>query len=233
MVDEMLIVDEMIADIQSGKYEQEEKLPSENELADQYLVPRITIRKAYERLQELGYIYSKQGKGSFVKDRKKQIPLMLSGNVSFSKKMSEMGYPFETRAIFCEKTDYNKGIFQFLGVDKMDKVFKIGRLRLVDQTPVALHISFVAQSVFQDIEAEGRDITSMFDYYHKRGFSEFTSASSTLSVKFPSKFEREVLGCSSLVPLLVLESGCLDQVTGTVLECTKIIYRSDRFTYGI
>lgn len=233
MVDEMLIVDEMIADIHSGKYGQEEKLPSENELADQYMVPRMTIRKAYERLQELGYIYSKQGKGSFVKDRKKLIPLMLSGNVSFSKKMSELGYPFESRTIFCEKTDYNKKVFQFLGVNEMDKVFKIGRLRLVDQTPIALHISFVAQSVFQNIEAEGPGITSMFDYYHKKGFSEFTSASSTLSVMFPTKFEREVLRCSSLVPLLVLESGCLDQETGTVLECSKIIYRSDRFTYVI
>jgi GntR family transcriptional regulator len=233
MADEMVIVDGIIADIQSGKFDPHDKLPSENELADKYFVPRITIRKAYERLQELGYIYSKQGRGSFVKERKIQIPLVLSGNVSFSKKMLELGYLLESRTIFCEEIEYNKKIFRFLDVEEDDKVFKIGRLRLVDQKPIALHISFAAQLVFKDIEVAGPQITSMFDYYNKKGYMNFSSAPSTLSVVFPTKFEREVLECSSLVPILVLESGCLDKERGTVLEYTKILYRSDRFTYVI
>ncbi len=234
MADEMVvIVDDIISDIQEGKYDPNDKLPSENELADKYMVPRIRIRKAYERLQELGYIYSRQGKGSFVKDRKSQIPLVLSGDVSFSKKMLELGYRLESRTIYCEEIEYNKKIFRFLGVEEDDKVFKIGRLRFVDQTPIALHISFVAQLVFKDIEMAGLEITSMFDYYNKQGFTDFSSAPSTLSVVFPTKFEREVLECSSLVPLLELESGCLDKEGGTVLEYTKILYRSDRFTYEI
>ncbi|CRK82207.1 GntR family transcriptional regulator [Neobacillus massiliamazoniensis] len=233
MVDELMIVDEMISVIKSGKFDPDDKLPSENELAEKYMVPRIMIRKAYERLQEQGFIYSRQGKGSFVKDRKNQIPLVLSGDESFSKKMQEQGYHLETKTIFCEEIDYNKKIFRFLGVEDTNKVFKIGRLRLVDRKPIALHISFVAQVVFQDIEAAGPKITSMFDYYNKQGFLNFFSAPSTLSVAFPTKFEREVLDCASLVPLLVLESGCLDKESGTVLEYTKIIYRSDRFTYVI
>jgi GntR family transcriptional regulator len=234
MADEMVvIVDDIISDIQEGKYDPNDKLPSENELADKYMVPRIRIRKAYERLQELGYIYSRQGKGSFVKDRKSQIPLVLSGDVSFSKKMLELGYNLESRTIYCEEIEYYKTIFRFLGVEEGDKVFKIGRLRLVDQTPIALHISFVAQWVFNDIEMAGPEITSMFDYYNKKGYMNFLSAPSTLSVVFPTKFEREVLECASLVPLLELESGCLDKESGTVLEYTKILYRSDRFTYEI
>nr|WP_263324509.1 GntR family transcriptional regulator [Neobacillus sp. Marseille-Q6967] len=233
MAGEMEVVDELISDIQAGKYDPDDKLPSENELADQFQVPRMTIRKAYERLQELGYIYSKQGRGSFVKDRKHQIPLMLSGDVSFSKKMRELGYQLESRTIFCEEVEYNKRIFNFLGAEETDKVFKIGRLRVIEQKPIALHISFVSQNVFKDIEEEGLNISSMFDYYHQKGFSHFTSASSILSVVFPTKFDREVLECASLVPLLVLESGCLDQKSGIVLEYSKILYRSDRFTYEI
>lgn len=233
MADEMEIIDQLISDIQSGKYDPDDKLPSENELADKIQVPRITIRKAYERLQDLGYIYSKQGRGSFVKDRKHQIPLLLTGDVSFSKKMREMGYQLESRSIFCEEVEYNNKIFNFLGVEDTDKVFKIGRIRTIDQTPIALHISYVSQKVFEDIKEEGPKITSMFQYYNQKGLFHFTSAPSILSVVFPTKFEREVLQCSSLVPLLVLESGCLDQKSGTVLEYTKILYRSDRFTYEI
>ena len=88
----MEIVDKLVSLIASGKYNAYDKLPSENEIADQYKIPRNTARKAYERLEELGYIYKEQGKGSYVKDRYKQIELVLSGDVSFSQKMLDKGY---------------------------------------------------------------------------------------------------------------------------------------------
>jgi GntR family transcriptional regulator len=233
LTEEMRVVDQLVADIHSSKYKPDDKLPSENELADRFRVPRIKIRKAYERLQELGYIYSQQGRGSFVKDRRNQIPLVLSGDVSFSKKMEELGYHFQSKNLFCEEIEYNEKIYQFLGVSEEEKVFRIGRLRLVDQMPIALHISYVAQSVFRDIESTGKEITSMFQYYNLKGFTDFLSSPSILSVSFPTKEEREILDCSSLVPLLALESGCMDKETGIVLEHSKILYRSDCFTYVI
>ncbi|CAB1245155.1 GntR family transcriptional regulator [Clostridium sp. MT-14] len=59
---EIKIIDELIYNINNKKYKNNDKLPSENDLADIYKVPRIVARKAYERLQEMGYIYSKRGK---------------------------------------------------------------------------------------------------------------------------------------------------------------------------
>ncbi|WP_325048949.1 GntR family transcriptional regulator [Peribacillus saganii] len=232
-MEEMGIVDALIIDMNAGKYGADDKLPSENEMADRFKVPRIKIRKVYERLQELGYIYSQQGKGSFVKDRKCQIPLVLSGDVSFSKKMAEQGYQFESKNIFCEEINHNPKIYQSLGVTEAERVFKVGRLRLVDQRPIALHISYVAKSIFNDIDIDGKKITSMFGYYNRKGYRDFSSKSSVLSVVFPSAVERDILECSSLVPLLALESGCIDIKTDTVLEHTKILYRSDSFTYVI
>lgn len=233
MSEEMAIVDKLVSDIQAGRYEADEKLPSENELADLFKVPRITVRKAYERLQEMGYIYSLQGKGSYVKDRRQQIPLLLSGDESFSRKMLAQGYNYHSKNVFCEEIPYHQKIFQALGVDEHDRVFKIGRLRFVDHRPVALHISYVAKSVFADIDQVGKEITSMFEYYNRKGYTEFRSQTSILSVQFPTAYEREILECSSLIPLLVLESGCIDRKTGTVLEHTRILYRSDCFTYVI
>lgn len=225
------IVDRFISDILSGKYKANDRLPSENELANQYRIPRMTARKAYERLQELGYIYSIQGKGSYVKDRSKQIELVLSGDESFSQKMLDKGYNFETRNIFCKPIEYNKEIFDFLRIEPNDQACKVGRLRFVDHRPIALHMSYIAKSVFPDIDRIGMEITSMFGYYKSKGFSEFSSTKSILSVSFPTEFERELLECTSLVPLLVLETGTMDKTTGIVLEYTKILYRSDSFSY--
>ncbi|WP_409342842.1 GntR family transcriptional regulator [Paenibacillus sp. MBLB4367] len=231
MSEEMDIMDRLIADIQSGKYEADDKLPSENELADLYRVPRITARKAYERLQELGYIYSKQGKGSFVKDRHQRIPLMLYGNESFSKKMLQLGYDCQSKNMFCEPIEYNDKIYQALGAGERERVFKVGRLRIIDSVPIALHISYVAEALFEDIERTGRAITSMFEFYRDRGYTEPRSAQTLLSVTYPSKFERDLFACSSLIPLLVLESELADHRTGKTLEYSRILYRGDFFTY--
>ncbi|TEB14881.1 Mannosyl-D-glycerate transport/metabolism system repressor MngR [Pelotomaculum sp. FP] len=230
---EMLIVDKLVFQIISGKYNAHDKLPSENVIADQYKVPRITARKAYERLEELGYIYKKQGKGSYVKDRHKQIELVLSGDVSFSQKMIEKGYDFQSNNIFCKEIKYNKKIYDFLAADHDDRIYKVGRLRFIDQQPIAIHISYVAKSVFNDIDTVGMNITSMFKYYNSKGYNEFCSKPSILSVSFPTKSQRELLGCTYLIPLLILESGCIDKRSCRVLEYTRILYRSDCFSFSM
>ncbi|MGC7870750.1 GntR family transcriptional regulator [Desulfosporosinus sp. SYSU MS00001] len=233
MSNDLDIVDKLISLMSSGKYNAHDRLPSENEIADTYEVPRITARKAYERLEEMGYIYKKQGKGSYVKDRYQQIELVLTGDVSFSQKMIEKGYDFQSKTIFCQEIKYNKKIYNYLETTKEDKIFKVGRLRYIDRQPIALHVSYLAKSVFEDIDDAGRDITSMFQYYHSKGYTRFDSKPSVLSVSFPTASQRTLFNCPHLIPLLVLESGCMDKKTGKVLEYLKIYYRSDCFSYVI
>lgn len=233
MSNQIEIVDQLISLMVSGKYKAHDKLQSENEIADQYKIPRITVRKAYERLRELGYVYKKQGKGSYVKERSKQIELVLSGDVSFSQKMIAKGYDYQSKTIFCQEIKYDQRIHDFLETDEEDRIFKVGRLRYIDQQPIAFHISYVSQSVFQEIDTVGMDITSMFNYYYSKGYREYCSKPSILSVSYPTKSQRNLLNCPSLIPLLVLESGCTDKKTGKVLEYLKIFYRSDCFSYVI
>jgi len=233
MPNELEIVDKIVSLIVTGKYNAHDKLPSENEIADNYMVPRITARKAYERLEELEYVYKKQGKGSYVRDRNREIELVITGDVSFSQKMLEKGYDFHSQNIFCRPIKYTKKIYDYLETDPTDRVFQIGRLRYIDQKPIALHISCVAQSVFPDIDVRGTGITSIFDYFNSQGYTEFCSKPSFLRVSFPTKFQRKIFACGYLIPLLVSESGCIDKITGTVLEYRKIFYRSDCFSYVI
>jgi len=230
---ESLIVDDLVQLIVQGKFQEDEQLPSENELAQQYQVPRITVRNAYLKLEDRGYIYSKQGKGRFLKKKRQQIELILTGKTSFSNKMKDLGYQLETQNLYCEKIDFNPKVYGRLQIDKEEVVYKIGRLRILDGDPIALHISFVSQSLFPEIVKVGPRITSMFQYYHQCGYDHFDSKKSVLSISFPTALEREMLQCQSLVPLLMIETDCLDQETGKVLEFTKVLYRGDAFTYDI
>jgi len=71
----------------------------------------------------------------------------------------------------------------------------------------------------------------MFSYYELNGYHDFDSCKSVIGISFPTAEERKILGCPSLVPLLTLETNCIDNKSKKVLEYTKIIYRGDTFKY--
>lgn len=60
------LYDELYRDIVQGVYEKDSLLPSENVLSEKYHVSRNTLRQALAILNQDGYIYRKQGKGTYV-----------------------------------------------------------------------------------------------------------------------------------------------------------------------
>lgn len=230
---ETMIFDKLMLDINENKYKINDKLPSENELADIYQVPRIMVRRVYEYLEDRGYIYSKQGKGRYLKEKSYQLELVLMGKESFTKKMMDKGYDIQTRNISFNKIDYDEKIYDNLQVSRDEEVYKVGRLRIFQKKPVAIHISYVTKSVFSDIERSGKGIVSMFEYYNRKGYKSFKSSKSILSISTPTVEERELLECPRLIPLIILESNCIDEETEKLLEYTKIVYRGDCFKYNL
>lgn len=68
--------------IKSGKYTPGQKIPTETELNKIYGVSRITIRRAIEELEKEDIITKKQGKGTFVQE--KRITRKIEHTISFS-----------------------------------------------------------------------------------------------------------------------------------------------------
>lgn len=54
------------ADIDVGRLAPDTRLPSEAELAQQYGVARISVRRALEQLRDRGKVVTVHGRGSFV-----------------------------------------------------------------------------------------------------------------------------------------------------------------------
>ncbi|WP_246187700.1 GntR family transcriptional regulator [Ornithinibacillus caprae] len=230
---ESVIIDDLIKQIIEKKLLPGAKLPSENELADIYDVPRITVRNALTKLEERSYIYSVQGKGRYLKEKSIPIQLPLTGKTSFTEKMEKLGYDLNTINISCEKINFDPKIYEVLKASEMDTVYQVGRLRLINDEPIAIHYSYVSEANFPKIGDDGSSILSMFAYYREQGIQQFSSRKTFLSVTFPTSKEQQLLACKSMVPLIVVESDCIDADSQSVLEHTKILYRSDKFKYDI
>lgn len=70
-----VVYDRLTRAIKSGAYGEEERLPTEHDLAAEFQVSRPIIREALKRLREQGLIYSRQGAGSFVRQTGMREPL--------------------------------------------------------------------------------------------------------------------------------------------------------------
>jgi DNA-binding GntR family transcriptional regulator len=60
-------MNQLATEITAGKYRPESSLPSERELCLLFNTSQKSVRNALSHLQENGYIYKKQGSGSFVR----------------------------------------------------------------------------------------------------------------------------------------------------------------------
>ncbi|MBU5487727.1 GntR family transcriptional regulator [Clostridium sp. MSJ-8] len=226
------ILDDLLLDICDGRYKENDKLPSSNELACKYGVSRMKVREEYRRLEEMGYVYSLQGRGIYLAEQNKIIELTLSGE-SFSKKLTNQGYNLETKIIYCDRIPYNEKVYSRLKAGRMDEIYKIGRLRIVDNEPVAIHISYLPKRIFPNIHEEAQNIYSICDYYNQKGIKYTSIKETVLSIVFPEAKERKLLNCRELVPLIKLENEVVEESSGDIIEYTEIMYRSDRFKYKI
>lgn len=67
------IKQDLLDKIYTGLLKADTQISSEKELSEQFKVSRITVRRALEELEEEGFIYRRQGKGTFVSP---QLPVL-------------------------------------------------------------------------------------------------------------------------------------------------------------
>lgn len=131
----------LLEKIKSQEWPLNSKIPTERELCEIYGVSRITVRQALRELERDGYLYRKQGKGTFVTTP--QIEQRLSKFYSFSEEIRNMGHTPSTQILAFKRSTADDLLAGHLKISTNDPVFQITRLRLADQEPFAYETSFI------------------------------------------------------------------------------------------
>lgn len=98
------IVEQFIEQIQSGHYQTGDKIPSELELITQFDVSRSVIREAVTELRSLGFVETRHGIGTFVKEQPDAQSFLLShaslATLNDILSLLELRISLETEAVF-------------------------------------------------------------------------------------------------------------------------------------
>lgn len=232
-MEQIEVRDYLIDKIHKNLCSENTKLPSENMLAEKFSIPRKRVRDAYIYLEQMGLVESKQGVGHFIKPKRKMLDIVLTGDVSFSEKMKQQTNDYRSVLTRLEQISNVDSLYQNIDFDGSKSLYIVERLRYIDGEPAALHRSYVNANLFPNIKREQNKLSSIYQFYKLNGILDFQSKFTRLSTIFPGKYERLMLNCENLVPLILVESDNWDKDRDIQLEYTEILYRSDRFSFQL
>jgi GntR family transcriptional regulator len=220
--------EELLKKIQNNEWKSGQKIPPEIELCRIYNLSRITVRKAIEELVHGGYLVRFQGKGTFVASI--NFEQKLSKFYSFSEALLQKGKKEHVNMISftVEKADF--AIAESLGVIKDEKIFKVFRLRIVDDTAYAVETSYIPYSCCPKLKE--KDIV-------KKGLYNSMRSLGVNPQKIIEKFhadairayEAELMKLKTGKPIIHIERTTFDGPE--IIEYCVCIVRGDFFTYTV
>ncbi|MFO7273658.1 MAG: GntR family transcriptional regulator [Bacillota bacterium] len=224
------LVDHLIRMIQTSM-KPGDRMPSEREVCEKYGVSRTTVRAAFSELEDLGYIYRRHGKGTFVSALWKEMQ-NLSEIYSFTEHMKRLGMKPETRILSFEQGVANQSTAERLQISEGSAIYRLRRLRLADGLPMMLELTFIPAYLFPGLTRELLESMPLYDLYSRRFNQEIKYADEEFYASLIQDKEAELLG----VPA---GSACLRLVRTTynmdnrVIEFTISAARADQFVYKI
>lgn len=130
--------------IDTGQWNVGDRIPSEKELEKSYEVSRITVRRAINDLEQLGYLTRKRAKGTFVNDinnSNKQSSFTVVK--SFAREMEELGKQAVTISAHVQKIPATVKLARFLNIKVNDPILELTRVRGADNQVITYGKTYI------------------------------------------------------------------------------------------
>jgi GntR family transcriptional regulator len=219
----------IINKIKSKEWAVDIRIPTERQLCDIYKVSRITVRQALAEIEREGFLYRKQGKGTFVTIPK--LEQRLSSFYSFSEEISKMGFLPGSKMLNFSTSKADDILAKNLNIGAGSAVYIIKRLRLADNEPFAFETSYMPYDMLKELSED--DITSQGLYNtlkHKYDINP-DEAVETFEAVIINSEDAQSLNVKKNSPGLLLER--FTYAGGKPVEYCRSIIRGDRYKYKV
>ena len=201
----------------------DDALPPERELAAEFGVSRITIRKALEGLVAEQVLDTHHGSGTFVRSRVEKNFAQLT---SFSEEMQARGMTPSSRWISRSEGTVSPEEALTLRSSPGTRVYRFSRVRLADDSPMAIEYATVLASCLPSLDAVDK---SLYVALRETG-GRPVRALQRLSALLLSTEQAELLGAAAGDAGLLVERVGFNE-DGTAIEFTQSYYRGDTYDF--
>ena len=220
------LMEELETSIRNGVYKPGDKIMTEAEMAKEYGVSLITVRKAVGSLMEKGLVVRKQGKGTFV--TKPKYSRNMKKLQSFTEMCEQMGVKpgaqvLENRLIMADKKVADR-----LGIEPGSNVVYISRLRLADGEPVQVEKSYFPLK-YAFLPEEDLNNGSMFECLKEKAGAKVASSEKMIELCRATAEEAALMDVKKGDYLLFVKSTAYDE-NGEPMYAGIQLINGDRFS---
>src|ERR1043165_1746019 len=204
------------------------RLMTEVELGRHFGVSRITIRNAISPLVDEGMFARTRGRGTFL--RSNQPENWVGKLMGFSETIRDAGY--HAGAKILQQGMTNRHDPDVRAQLRERAVYQLRRLRLADDTPIAIEHAFYPPDI--GLEIEKRDLTSiiMYSVFEDELGHPIKEAKKSIGASLADAASAKLLGVKAGSPLLAIERLTIGK-DERPLELLRAVYLPDYFRLSI
>lgn len=216
----------ILANIDAGFYTKGQRIPTEKELAENFRISRVTVRRALKELEKEGILTSSPRRGTFVSQP--SFRRNISRNSSFTEICEATGLKAGAKTIKSLIENATPEDMQAFNISKNAKVIVLERIRYADKNPVAIEISRFPES-FAFLIEEDLNNKSMIRVLADKYDIHFTSKGTTTIKLVNATYEQaKYLALPTGYPLISISSLSYD-VNGKPCHESLQLIVGDRF----
>lgn len=221
---------ELLNRIQSNNYKIDEKIPTELELCEEFNVSRTTVRAALNQLTTEGILTKKQGKGTFVADRK--LEQVLSNTVySYSDQVQAQGKKAEITLISLSVIAADEELKGALDLELNEPVQRIERVRKANDELTQYEIAYLPWKLAPGITKEQAE-TSIYESLKQLFAVQVGQTIEKVEIVLADENISFYLQCKEDLPCFYLETVAKDTLNNKI-EYSKSYFRGDKTNFII
>jgi GntR family transcriptional regulator len=219
--------------IETGRWSQGDRLPSEPFLSSYYGVSRATVRQALHALEEQGLIYKKKGRGAFVGQTASGTWLLQWTGGLFDDELTRRGIMVESTVIRAGLEPLPEWASDALQKGPGEQGVALERLRRVDGQVTLYVVNHLPREYAAILPEMWRTSTaSLYRALREQCGVEVASSSRLLeAVSAPPTVARQ-LEVPTQFPLVYIRSVTRD-ATATPIDCYQAWLRTDRLRIAV
>lgn len=215
-------------EIETGKYDEGDRLPSERQLADDFGVQRGTVRNAIGILEDKGIVVSKGRSGHFIAPRR--IDFDLDAYNSRKAVIEKMGISTSVKLLTFEKISVTNKMSADTGWPTDTQVFRIMRLRYAAGIPMALERTHIKCELAPDLTEDDVNEKSLYRALAVKYNEYVDHAESKVTAVFANGLESILLNIKVARPVMRYEGLVYDR-EGRLLEYFDDIILKDQVQF--
>lgn len=206
-----------------------QKMPSEDELAAQFGVSRMTVRQGITELIDEGLLYRRHGLGTFV--AYPHVERDHTRLTSFFESARMRGIDARCRLLTREVIPAKVKVAQALDILKGEQVIRIETLRFANQVPITFHDAYIPHTLFESILKENLETHHLWTLFEGRGY-KVKRAIQKLEAREATEKLAGLLGVDEGSPILYKERTVYAE-DGTPIEFTYCYNRGDMYSLTV